>query len=171
MVSRRPAGTAALLALLLSAGPSFATETVWDVLEGFGLTGVWSVACAAPTTAANFRYIYSRAANGGATRELDFGVSELTSSVIESAELLSPSTLKIRVRSTDPRFQHLNNLILETVLTKQIHAGTGEMRVRFIEAGDSSGKVYIKGGMVVGGAQVRVGKPTFWQHKCRPTMT
>jgi len=171
MHSRRPAGTAAFLMLLVSAGPSFATETVWDVLEGFGLTGVWSVACAAPTTAANYRYIYSKAANGGATRELDFGVSELTSSVIESAELVSPSTLKIRVRNADPRFQHLNNLILETVLIKQIHSGTGELRVRFIEASDSAGHVFIKGGLVVGGAQARVGKPTFWQYKCRPTMT
>lgn len=71
----------------------------------------------------------------------------------------------------DPCPQHLNNLILETVLTKQIHSGTGEMRIRFIEASDNSGQVFIKSGLVAGGAQARVGKPTFWQHKCRPTMT
>lgn len=45
------------------------------------------------------------------------------------------------------------------------------MRIRFIEASDNSGQVFIKSGLVAGGAQARVGKPTFWQHKCRPTMT
>jgi hypothetical protein len=167
----RQAATAAALTLLLSISPAYAAETAWDVLERFGLPGVWGADCAAPTTVTNFRYIYSRGSNGGAVRELDFGVGQIVTSVVESAELLSPSTLKIHVRNTDPRYAHLNNLVLETVLIKEINSKTGEMRIRFIEASDSAGQVLIKNGFVKNGANARVGKPTFWQYRCRTAMS
>jgi hypothetical protein len=150
---------------------AFAAESTWDVLERFGLTGIWSVACAAPTTVTNFRYIYSKDSNGRALRELDFGVGQIVSTIVESAELLSPSTLKIHIRSTNPRFEHLNNLVLETVLMKAINSKTNEMRIRFIEASDSAGQVLIKDGYIKSGSHTRVGKPTFWQYKCRSAMS
>ena len=171
MRSLRPAVTAAAFVLLLSTGSAFAADTAWDVLKSFGLTGVWSAACTAPTTGTNFRYIYSRDANGGAVRELDFGVNRIYATAIESAELFPPSTLKLRIRNTDPKFQHLNHLVLEIVLIKEINSKTSDMRVRFIESSDSAGQVFIKGGFVGQGAQTRVGKPTSWQYKCRGPMT
>jgi len=142
---------AAFIFLLSTTCSAFAAESTWDVLERFGLTGIWSVACAAPTTVTNFRYIYSKDFNGRAVRELDFGVGQIVSTVVESAELLSPSTLKIRIRSADPRFEHLNNLVLETVLMKAINSKTNEIRIRFIEASDSAGQVLIKDGYIKSG--------------------
>ena len=171
MRSLHRAVTAAALVFVLSTGSAFAADTAWDVLKSFGLTGVWSAACTAPTTSTNFRYIYSRDASGGAVRELDFGVNRISATAIESAELLPPSTLKLRIRNTDPKFQHLNHLVLEIVLIKEIDTTTNDMRVRFIESGDSSGQVFIKGGFVSQGARARVGKPTSWQYKCRGPMT
>ena len=104
-------------------------------------------------------------------RELDFGVNRIYATAIESAELFPPSTLKLRIRNTDPKFQHLNHLVLEIVLIKEINSKTSDMRVRFIESSDSAGQVFIKGGFVSQGAQTRVGKPTSWQYKCRGPMT
>lgn len=169
-MSRPPVAIAAFM-LLASTGSAFATETAWDVLERFGLTGIWSVACDAPTTPSNFRYIYSKDSNGGVVRELDFGVKQMTTSAVVSAELSSPSILKLRVRNTDPRFAHLNHLVQEIVLKKETNRKTDEIRVRFIESSDSAGQVLIKGGLILSGAQGRVGKPTLWQYKCRPTMS
>ena len=170
MRNMKPAVTAAALVFILSTS-AFAADTAWDVLKNFGLTGVWSAACTAPTTSTNFRYIYSRDANGGAVRELDFGVNRIYATAIESAELLPPSTLKLRIRNTDPKFQHLNHLTLEIVLIKEINSTTSDMRVRFIESSDSAGQVFIKGGNISEGTRARVGKPTSWQYKCRGAMT
>jgi len=171
MRSPQPAVTAAAFVFVLSTGSAFAADTAWDALKSFGLTGVWSAACTAPTTGTNYRYIYSRDANGGAVRELDFGVNRSYATAIESAELFPPSTLKLSIRNTDPKFQHLNHLVLEIVLIKEINSKANDMRVRVSGSSDSARPGFIKGGFVSQGAQTRVGKPTSWQYKCRGPMT
>src|SRR5262249_22198661 len=145
---------------------SASAETTWQVLQRFGLTGAWSGACNAPSTRSNFFEIYRRDENGLARRDVDRGAQiPIATSFVESAEIISPNTLKVRIRNADKNWEQLNNLTYDVVFIKEDDPRTKEIfRFRGLESVASDGRVLAKGGIRSDG------KPTFWEYKCRPAM-
>ena len=159
---------AAAFIIFLSTCTAFAAETTWDVLERFGLAGVWSTSCAKLATPKSFRTIFAKGTDGQAIREIDYGAGfPIRLTIVESAQLLSPAKLKIRVRNTDPNWGQTNNLIHEAVLIKESSAQTGEaVRIRVIESVLGDGTVLVQDGILK-----LLGKPSFWDYKCRNAMS
>jgi len=117
----------AALILFCSAGSAVA-ETTWDVLQRFGYVGVWSVDCTHPPTRTSFFSILSKDPTGLVRRDVDRGEKlPLALSVIESAQLISPLTLKFRIRNTDPNWEKLDNLTYDIVVIKEVDPLTMEI--------------------------------------------
>jgi hypothetical protein len=88
-------------------------------------------------------------------------------SFVESAQIVSPSTLKARIRNADPNWEQLNNFSYEVTLTMENDPKTkAPWRIRFIETIRSDGKILARNGLYSG-----FGKPTAWQYKCRTSMS
>jgi hypothetical protein len=147
---------------------AFAAETAWDVLERFGLTGVWSTTCDRPPTPTNFREIYSKDNDGRARREVDFGAGfPIAATFVDSAQIISPSMIKLIVRNADPTLGgKFNNLIIEVVWIKETYSQTNEIRIRGFSSRSSDGKVIVQDGILMS-----LRKPSFWIYKCRSTMS
>jgi hypothetical protein len=158
----------ATLMLLLSTYSASAAETAWDVLQRFGLTGVWAASCQHPSTQSNFFEIFSKDSNGLATRKVDRGAEiPIALSFVDSAQMISPSTLRMRIRNADRNWGQMNNLTYDVVFTKEDDPKSNEIfRIRALESIRSDGKVIAKGGILV-----VLGKPTFWLYKCRSAMS
>jgi hypothetical protein len=155
--------SAALIFLLSTYSPC-AAETAWDVLERFGLTGVWSASCNRPATQTNFREIFSKDSNGNARRGVDFGTGfPVDVTFVESAQIISPSKIKLRVRNADERWGKFNNVITDVVWMKENDPETKEIfRIRGLDSVTSDGRVIVKDGILMS-----LGKPSFWVYKCR----
>ena len=153
----------AALALAFVASTASA-ETPWEVLERFGLTGTWAASCDRASTRQNFFETFSRGPNGAARRDVDRGAEvPIAASFIESAEILSQTTLRFRIRNSDPNWGRLNNLTYDVVFIKEDDPRTKEpIRIRGLESAVSDGRIIAKGGMLLS-----IAKPTYWQYKCR----
>jgi hypothetical protein len=162
------ARAAAVLIFLLSTCSAFAAETAWDVLERFGLTGVWSTSCNQPATPKTFRTIFAKGTDGIAIREIDHGAGfPIRLTLVESAQMISPLKLKIRVRNADPNWGQANNVIHEAVMIKESNPKTNEiLRIRVIESILSDGTVLVQDGILKS-----LGKPSYWNYKCRSAMS
>jgi hypothetical protein len=157
---------AAALVLLFSTYSAFAAENAWDVLERFGLTGVWSASCAKPATPKSFRTIFAKGADRQAIREIDYGAGfPIRLTIVESAQMISPLKLRIRVRNTDPNWGPTNNVVHEAVLIKENNAQE-VVRIRVIESILNDGTVLVQDGILKS-----IGKPGFWDYKCRSAMS
>lgn len=159
---------AAAFIFLLSTCSAFAAETTWDVLERFGLEGVWSASCAKPATPKSFRTIFAKGTNGQAIREIDYGAGfPIRVTIVERAQMISPLKLKIRVRNADPNWGQTNNVIHEAVMIKENNPQTNEIvRIRSIESILADGTVLVQDGILKS-----LGKPSFWDYKCRSAMS
>ena len=81
--------------------------------------------------------------------------------------MISPLKLKIRVRNTDPNWGKTNNATHEAVLIKESNPQTNEIfRIRFIESIVGDGTVLVQDGILKS-----LGKPSFWEYKCRSAMS
>jgi hypothetical protein len=156
------------LILFLSTCSGLAAEPAWDVLQRFGLTGVWAASCQHPSTRSNFFEMFSKDASGLARREVDRGANiPIALSFVDSAAMISPSTVRFRIRNADPNWGSINNLTYDVVFTKEDDPQTKEIfRIRALESIRSDGKVIVKGGIFI-----QLGKPSFWQYKCRSAMS
>jgi len=85
MISRGVVGIAT--ALLLLSGPAIAaTDLPWSAVEKIGMNGTWAPSCSAPTSPANGRLTYYRAADGRPQRKYDRGPNTTSlNSTIDSA--------------------------------------------------------------------------------------
>jgi hypothetical protein len=147
---------------------SASAETNWDTLRRFGLTGVWGYHCDNPATRTNYFETYADGPNGLARREVDRGIEIPTAvSFVEDAQIISPSTLKAKIRNADPNWGPLNNLSYDVILTKQEDPSTKQiLRFRFLQAIRSDGKIMARDGIYFG-----LGRPTAWEYKCRTSMS
>ena len=157
---------ATALMLLLSTSSALAAESTWDVLERFGLTGTWSATCGEPATASLFHVIFSKDADGLARREIDFGAKSIYATFVDSAEMISPSMLKITVRNADPKFEKHNNKTFWIVLIKENDPRTKALRIRYFQSITTDGRTAVKDG-----TNLRFGKPSPWAYKCRSAMS
>jgi hypothetical protein len=149
--------------ILCFSADSTSAETIWDVIQRFGWTGMWSAACNHRPTRTNFREILSGDPTGLGRREIDRGEEiPVALSFVDSAKIVSPRILKGRVRNADPNWEALNNLTYDIVIIKEVDPLTEEIaRIRYIDSIRSDGKVIAKGGILLA-----VGKPTFWEYRC-----
>ncbi|WP_146991447.1 hypothetical protein [Bradyrhizobium macuxiense] len=159
---------AAVIVSVLYAPSVWATETAWEILERFGLRGTWATSCDQPATPKSFHTIFVKGTDGLAVREIDYGAGfPIRLTIVESAQLISPSKLKIRVRNADPNWGKTNNVIHEAVMIKESDPKTNEIvRIRVIESILSDGTVLVKDGILKS-----LGKPSFWSYKCRSAMS
>jgi hypothetical protein len=95
----------AISCLMLLSSVTALAETTWDVLERFGLAGVWGISCAQPANPKSFHTIFSKGSDGRAIREIDYGAGyPILLTIVEDAQIISPSKLKFRVRNADPNW-------------------------------------------------------------------
>jgi hypothetical protein len=94
-----------VIGMLLLNSVDAAAETPWEVLERFGLAGVWGTSCAQPANPKSFHTIFSKGSDGRAIREIDYGAGyPILLTIVEDVQLISPTKLKFRVRNTDPNW-------------------------------------------------------------------
>ena len=143
-----------VLALLLTA-PAVA-ETTWDTLQRFGWTGTWAASCKDAPSAKNVWTVLSLDSDGVVKRKLDRGPDgpPLTS-VVDSAQIVTPSTLQARLRNDDPNWGARNGVFFDVVQTIENDA------VRALQSKGSDGKDYINDGIVIAS-----GQPSPWLHRC-----
>jgi hypothetical protein len=139
---------------LLSSG-AFA-ETTWDVLQRFGLVGTWAYPCSQPPSTTNWWVTYFKDPVGLAKRSADRGpgVPKLMVA-IDSAQILSSTTMAVRSRDDDPNWGQSNGTVFDVVLVKE------NGRVRSLSARTSTGQEFIKNGIVVAS-----NAPAPWLEKC-----
>ncbi|MBR1198364.1 hypothetical protein JQ634_08925 [Bradyrhizobium sp. AUGA SZCCT0240] len=132
-----------------------------------GLTGTWSANCGQPATVSGFHTIFSRDADGLARRELDFGAKSIYATIVDGAEIISSSMLKITVRNADPKFAEFNGKTFWTVFLKENDPQTEKaFRIRFFQSITTEGKIVVKDGI-----DSRFGKPSPWLYKCRSALS
>jgi hypothetical protein len=139
-----------------------------EVLKRFGLAGTWAADCKSPATRLNFYENFFADPQGLARRDVDRGTEiPIATSYVDAAEMVSPTTLKGRIRNADPNWGSLDKLSYDFVLIKENDPQTGEpIRYRFLESFVSDGRVIAKNGILL-----RLRKPTFWEYRCRSPAT
>jgi len=97
-----------------------------------------------------------RDTDGTVRQKIDRGADgpSLTS-VVDSAQILTPSTLQIRFRHDDPNYGASNGFFLDIVEAIE------NDRRRTLQSKGSDGKDYIKDGVMVSS-----GQPSVWVSKC-----
>jgi hypothetical protein len=81
--------------------------------------------------------------------------------------MISPLKFKIRVRNADPNWGQTNNMTHEAVMIKESNPRTNEIiRIRIIESALGDGTVLVQDGILKS-----LGKPSFWNYKCRSAMS
>jgi len=154
--------------MLLLSSVDAAAETTWEVLERFGLAGVWGISCAQPANPKSFHTIFSKGSDGRAIREIDYGAGyPILLTIVEDVQLISPTKLKFRVRNTDPNWGKTDNTTHEAVMIKESDPRTNEIiRTRVIESVLGDGTVLVKDGILLS-----IRKPSYWNNKCRSAMS
>lgn len=157
----------AVIIFLLSAS-SASAETTWENLQRFGLTGVWAYFCDRPATRINYFETYAGAPNGFGRREVDRGLEIPTAvSFVESAQIVSPSTLRAKIHNADPNWGPLNDFSYDVTLIMEVGPKTkAPWRIRFLASIRGDGKILAKNGVYFG-----AGQPTAWQYKCPTSMS
>jgi hypothetical protein len=144
-----------LLAVSLSPAPAFA-ETTWDTLQRFGWTGSWAGSCKDPPSIKNVWVILSRDPDGAVKRKLDRGDDgPPLMGVVDSAQILTPSTLQARLRNDDANWGPMNGAFFDVIQTIESD------RVRTLQSKGGDGKDYVKDGI-----GVPSGQPSPWTYRC-----
>jgi hypothetical protein len=145
-------GGAVFLVLLSSAALAQAT---WDALQRFGLTGAFSASCKDPPAVGNPWVYFSLDANGVVGRKLNSGTATFMA-VIDGAELVNPTTLKMKLRNDDPRWQAANGVVFDLILVRENNS------IRTRQSTGNDGVEYVKDGIVKS-----TGKPSPTIEKCQ----
>ena len=149
----RVAVLTAFFALL--SGAAFA-QTAWDAMQSFGLTGTWSLNCKAAASGSNYWMTYYRDAGGVARRSLDRGDNgSKLMLAIDSAHLITATTLAARMRNDDPGWGNTNGAVVDIIVIKE------NGRVRTLDSKGTDGKQYVKDGIAL-----LSNNPMPWLEKC-----
>jgi hypothetical protein len=133
--------------LLLSSGQSFADGgSPWSVLVAIGMNGTWALSCKAPASSANYWITYQSGADNRVWRILDRGPSFLSMNIaIDSAQIITPTTIETRMRNDDPHWGSLNGGVYDVVTE------ISNNRMRTLESIAPDGTQLIKNGVKVQG--------------------
>src|SRR5260370_6983421 len=108
--------------------------------------------------------MYSKENGGRARREGGCRAGfPIGAKFVDSAQIISPSMIKLIVRNADPTLGgKYNNLIIEVVWIKETYSQTNEIRIRGFSSRSSDGKLIVQDGILMSHR-----KPSFWIYKCR----
>jgi hypothetical protein len=145
MISRGIMGMAT--ALLLLSGPAIAaTDSPWPAVVKIGMNGTWSPTCSAPVTATNSRLTYYRGADGRVWRKYDRGPNtDSLNLTIDSAQVITPTTIRARMRNDDPNWGAQNGAVTDVVIE------IANNRMRSLKSVTPDGTQLIKDGVFVKG--------------------
>jgi hypothetical protein len=147
------AGIATVLMLLSHAA---CAQSTWLVLQRFGLVGTWAYPCSAAPSTTNWWTTYFQSADGRARRSADRGPSEPKLMVaIDSAEILTSTTMAARFRNDDPNWGQMNGVVVDIIMVKE------NGRIRTLTSRSMAGQEFIKNGVVVSS-----NAPAPWLEKC-----
>jgi hypothetical protein len=142
-----------LVALVLAPSASASAQTVRQVLQEFGLLGMWQTDCNLPPAPNNFRTIYEGLPNGDVKRTYYDAPGKIYSEfVLKRVSRISPEQILYE--------QEGQNDLQFVVLTK-----TGN-RYRVFSNHSRAGKVYVQDGKYVKDSPATHGNDTPWQTKC-----
>jgi hypothetical protein len=145
-----------ITAFLLSLSSTAFAESAWDVLDRFGFVGPWAISCRETASPQSSWVTVFRDANGLVRRKFDRGPDRPTlMSALDSVQIITSTTIKLRIRNDDPNWGSTNGTITDVVMVKE------NSRVRTLESKGSDGKEYIKDGIVTSS-----GQPSPWLEKC-----
>jgi hypothetical protein len=103
--------------LLLSGSAIAATDSPWAAVVKIGMNGTWAPSCSAPISAANSRQIYYRGSDGRVRRKYDRGPNADSLNVsIDSAQVITPTTIRARMRNDDPNWGAQNGTVTDVVI-------------------------------------------------------
>jgi hypothetical protein len=132
-------------ALMLLSGPAIAaTDSPWAAVVKIGMNGTWAPTCSAPTTPANGRLVYYRGADGRVWRKYDRGPNTTSLNLaIDSAQVLTPTTIRARMRNDDPNWGAQNGAVTDVVIE------VANKRMHTLNSVTSDGTQLIKDGILV----------------------
>jgi hypothetical protein len=156
--------------VLLTLLPDLAfAQSAWDVLQRFGVTGTWAYPCSKPPSTTNWWTTYFENAAGVARRRADRGPDVPALMVtIDSAEILTSTTMAARFRNDDVNWGQNNGVIFDLIIVKE------KGRIRTLSARSSTGQEFIKNGVVVSSNAPapwleKCNKPVVWDPRLGPT--
>ena len=109
-------GIAIVLGVLLLALPAHADPTL-DVISRAGLLGTWAESCAAGPSRQNWFVTFYAAANGTVGRKGVRGTGDpVLNGTVDSAERLTPTMVRLRLRNDDPNWGDANGATYDSVV-------------------------------------------------------
>jgi hypothetical protein len=134
-------------ALLLLSGPAIASaDSTWSAMVKIGMNGTWASSCSTPISAANSRQIYYRGSDGRVWRKYDRGPNDNSLNVtIDSAQVITPTTIRARMRNDDPNWGSQNGTVTDVVIE------IANNRMRSLNSITPDGTQLIKDGVFVKG--------------------
>lgn len=134
-------------ALLLLSGPAIAgTDSPWSAVVKIGMNGTWAPSCSAPTSATNGHMTHYHGADGRVWRKYDRGPNTTSLNLtIDSAQVVTPTTIRARTRNDDPNWGAQNGAIADVVIE------IANNRMRSLNSITPDGTQLIKDGVFVKG--------------------
>jgi hypothetical protein len=109
-------GIATVLGLLLVALPAHADATL-EVIRTAGLLGTWAESCSAGPSRQNWFVTFYVTTNATVRRKGVRGSDDpVLDGTVDSAERLTPTTVRIRLRNDDPNWGDANGAIYDAVV-------------------------------------------------------
>jgi hypothetical protein len=117
-------GIATVLGLLLVALPAHA-DAVLDVIRTAGLLGTWAESCAAGPSRQNWFVTFYATGNATVRRKGVRGSDDpVLDGTVDSAERVTSTTVRMRLRNDDPNWGDANGAIYDAVV--EIKGGTSQ---------------------------------------------
>jgi hypothetical protein len=141
---KSPGYAAIIIALGLLSGAAAGAETVLSVVSRVHLLGSWAASCSTDASPSNWIVTWY-ASGSGAVRRRSLrgpGLPPLDGAV-DSAEMLSPTLMRTRMRNDDPNWGNVNGKVYDVVLDMS----DGNMRTISSVTGD--GQAIIRDGKLV----------------------
>jgi hypothetical protein len=145
MISRGMVGIATA-SLLLSGSVIARADSPWSAVVKIGMNGTWAPTCSAPISAANSRLTYYRGTDGRVWRKYDRGPNtDSLNLTIDSAQVITPTTIRVRTRNDDPNWGAENGAVVDVVVE------IANKRMHTLNSATPDGTQLIKDGVFVQG--------------------
>jgi hypothetical protein len=153
---KSPGYAAIIVALGLLSGAAAAAESVLSVVSRAQLLGSWAASCSTGASPSNWIVTWYAGGSGTVRRRSlrGPGLPPLDGAV-DSAEMLSPTLMRTRMRNDDPNWGNLNGKVYDVVLDMS----DGNMRTISSVSGD--GQAIIRDGKLVSN-----GNPSVVTQRC-----
>jgi hypothetical protein len=153
---KSPGYAAIIVALGLLGGAAAAAESVLSVVSRTQLLGNWAASCSTGASPSNWIVTWYAGGNGTVRRRSLRGPGlPPLDGAIDSAEMLSPTLIRTRMRNDDPNWGNFNGRVYDVLLDMS----GGNMRTISSVAGD--GEAIIRDGKLVSN-----GNPSVVAQRC-----